>query len=178
MQHDFADYFLRVGEVLPLSSRKKFSKPITTRTKSGDAAKLVNLFVDCFDHHTRCSDREPVKALGLLPPQDPRRHISRDLLFLHFLDFHYRPPRISDIPEEVTNSSDYREPIRYLCREISTFPITASPATNTKIGSNTFTYLTGEVGVGKSLLVASLFRELAFRMVISVYRFTLTLTNV
>ncbi|MGZ0079225.1 hypothetical protein [Methylomonas sp. YC3] len=162
MKENYADYFTRIQDAISTEAKKRVNWPIFERDRTTGDEKLIDLFLDCFDHHTQWSDRQPVDHFTLLT-RNARRYIPRDEILVRFIDKHYVPPAIlkspyTDAPYKPEDFISYDK----LCADIQSNPITDSPENSVELGSNTYTYIVGDVGVGKSLFVISLFRQIAF----------------
>lgn len=159
---DFHDYFVRVQDCIPQNVQKLALADIRDGHLTGDPLRLTNLFIDCFDHHTECASRERTEKLTYAPTT--RRFIARDEILVRYIDRWYVPPTIFDgfkDPTDVENNvqtKTYNE----LCEELTSFPITGDPTKSLELGSNTYSYLVGDVGVGKSALVSSIYRTVLF----------------
>ncbi len=158
---EFADYFSRIQDLISRKTRDVAAIEIRTG-KQGEQGKLQNLFVDCFDHHTACTNKEQAGVLQL--SADERRFISRDSIIARYLDHWYLPPTIvrGFVPpgEEVSNQNSLS--FNEFCGEITSFPITGDPSKTPTLGSNTYSYLVGDVGEGKSALIAASYRKILF----------------
>lgn len=164
MADEFSDYFVRVQDVLKSSATAaQVNRPIFSVERDSKTEKLIALFLDCFDHHTQWTDALPVDSFQLLTPS-ARRFIARDQILVRFIDKYYRQPKILksphiDPPYDVEGCFlSFDE----LLRDIQSNPITANPQASLELGSNTYTYLIGDVGIGKSLFMMYLFRKVIF----------------
>lgn len=162
MKEDYADYFVRIQDEISAEAKKRVNWPIFDRDRTTGDEKLIDLFLDCFDHHTQWTDRPPIERFTLLE-RNARRYVPRDEILVRFIDEHYQSPQIlkspyADAPYKADDFISYDK----LCMDVSSNPITADPETSVELGSNTYTYIIGDVGVGKSLFVMSLFRRIAF----------------
>lgn len=159
---DFHDYFVRVQDQIPQNVQRMITADIRDGHLVGDTLRLTNLFIDCFDHHTECTSRERIERLTYAPT--PRRFIARDEILVRYIDRWYVPPTIYSgfkDPADTENGVETKA-FNELCDELVSSPITSDPAKSLELGSNTYTYIVGDVGVGKSALVCALYRKILF----------------
>ncbi len=159
---DYFDYFSRIRDVVDVSTRDLTIRELRNSNLEDEQARYVNLFVDCFDHHTEFISREKIEHLKYEPVK--RRFISRDAIVTRYIDRYYVAPTIIKGFEKNVAEINPISTIDFntLCRELISFPITNDPKITVELGSNTYTYLIGDVGEGKSALLSAVYRTILF----------------
>jgi hypothetical protein len=158
---NYHDYFSRVQDIVPKEIRDLEGFDIVNDSED-HKSKLVNLFVECFDHHTKCTS-QPMQT-ELEYRETERRFISQDSLLTRYLDKYYFPPTIIKgyRPKNEIIGPESRLTFNQLSDTLINFPITADPLQTNKIGSNTYSYLIGDVGAGKTSIICALYRNILF----------------
>ncbi|MBM4056490.1 MAG: hypothetical protein FJ264_17855 [Planctomycetes bacterium] len=152
---DYFDYFDRLRSKLNKEQTDVYRHKISY-TSDNHSEQFANLYRDCFSHHTSvafnyCEDR-------LCRQSTKTRIIPRDNLTAYFHAKHYITPDLfqSQYDQQGTTIS-YKD---FFDKATET-PLT--PVVNNKnlqIGSNRRTFLIGEVGEGKSTLIAHMVKDI------------------
>jgi hypothetical protein len=150
----FFDFFGRPEQVVRRLYTDELAAPIEGNKT---IRRYQNLFCDAFGHHIEVNfDAVPEIQIQ---PDDPRRFITKDSLTAYFLDTLYQPPAIYETPN---GSYSVRDSIPYpeFCRSISAPAATCADDRSDAIGTNRFSFIIGDVGTGKTLLVSKVLRDI------------------
>lgn len=150
----FYDFFARPEQIL--TSRYTDTLGASVRGNE-DAKKFQELFGDAFNHHiVTYLDAEPELKLLL---DDPDRFITADSLTCHFLDKLYKLPRIYENKNREYDEQDYIGYDKFL-QKITASAVTGGGANGEMFGTNRISFLVGDIGSGKSLLLCKIIRDI------------------
>lgn len=121
------------------------------------ATKYQNLFSDAFGHHIQIAFETPPAIQ--VQAQDYRRVVTADSLTAYFLDNLYRVPTLYESPNGTHSAADIISYDLFL-RSISGTAVTRTTGTSDTIGSNRFSFIIGDIGTGKTLLVSKIIRDI------------------
>ncbi len=125
--------------------------------KDTNALKYQNLFSDAFDHHVLPYLDGPAELKVLA--DDSSRFLTADSLNSYFLDKLYNLPNIYYGSNSSVTKEDQIEYADFV-RRISDDPVTSNQAESEMHGSNRVSFLLGEIGTGKTLLLCKVIRDM------------------
>ncbi len=164
---DYFDHFTRPKQHHSKSNYENQLEASIEETEDNEASKYQTLFADAFGHHVQHNfDAESTIKLQF---NNKRRFISNDSLTSYFLNELYTPPNIF-------NSQNYKpEPnskrtFNFFLDCISDSPITKNGNNIDTQGSNQISFLIGNVGTGKTLLLSKAIQELRKRENLKVFK--------
>jgi hypothetical protein len=156
----FFDHFTRPDQHYSTTSYENRLVAETEETEHNESSKYQTLFADSFGHHVQFNlDTPPDITLQL---ENTRRFITNDSLTSFFLDKLYQPPNIYLSQNTHPRPADKRS-FDYFLRSISDSPRTRLTSDGDTEGSNLITFLVGDVGTGKTLLLCKAIRDLKKR---------------
>lgn len=157
----YRQFFIRGEKRLNSDQSKLYTTIIPIRGHLIEDIKLNNLYRDCFAIHVTDYFGAPSDKLSNSSQED--RMIAADNLTARFLSCHYKPPTIEP-SRESTATLDGKVPgidLDTFIKRISTNPIDNCTLDSDELGTNKVTYLIGDIGMGKSTLIARLHMEFA-----------------
>lgn len=162
----YEDFFVRPQRWMPPGSVDEYLQDIRPVGKiTPTDKKIEQLYTDCFSHHVVTSFKAGENLLPLATP-DPKRLIAQDNISGVFVKKYYQPPTIyvSDgidcKPSEATVIS-----LAEFAHLATANPITSTDFDRLDIGSNRVSYLLGEQGEGKSILISKLIAHISTNQV-------------
>jgi hypothetical protein len=156
----YFDYFTRPNQHYSVASYRNRLVAETEETEFNESAKYQTLFADSFGHHVQFNlDTPPTITLQL---NNITRFITSDSLTSYFLDNLYTPPNIYLSQNTKLRPADKRT-FKFFLDRISDTPVTRVNVDGDTEGSNLMTFLVGDVGTGKTLLLCKAVRELKRR---------------
>ncbi len=151
----YFDYFIRADH--SISSYEDRLGSSAKESEQNEESKYQTLFSDAFGHHVQFNlDTPPILRIER---NNARRFISNDSLSSYFLDKLYNPPKIYLSGNIRKRESDIRSFGHFLA-SISQSPVTKENPEGDSEGSNLFTFLVGDIGTGKTLLLCKAIREI------------------
>lgn len=120
-------------------------------------AKYQSLFSDAFGHHVQFNLDVPAEICIQL--NNKRRFVENDSLSSYFLDKLYTPPVIFQSQNTNPREADKRS-FNYFLQSISDSPVTRKSPDGDTEGSNLVSFLVGDIGAGKTLLLCKAIRDL------------------
>jgi len=154
----YFDFFTRAGHSIASYEDRLGSS--AKESEQNEESKFQTLFSDAFGHHVHFNLDVP--AILKIERNNARRFISKDSLSSYFLDKLYNPPNIYLSGNLKKRESDLRS-FGHFTASISQNPVTKENPEGDTEGSNLFTFLVGEIGTGKTLLLCKVIREIKKR---------------
>ena len=151
----YFDYFTRAGHSIATYEDRLGSS--AKESEQNEESKFQTLFSDAFWHHVHFNLDVP--AILKIERNNARRFISKDSLSSYFLDKLYKPPRIYLSGNLKKRESDLRSFAHFIA-SITQSPVTKENPQGDAEGSNLFTFLVGDIGTGKTLLLCKAIREI------------------
>ena len=155
----YRKFFIRGEKRLTPEQSKLYTSIIPIRGNKIEDIKLNNLYRDCFAIHV--TDYFGAASDRLSTSSQEDRMIAADNLTARFLSSYYNPPTIEP-SRESTATPDGKLPginLDAFIKRISTNPIDHCTLDSDELGTNKVTYLIGDIGMGKSTLIARLHME-------------------
>lgn len=154
MQQSFFDFFGRPD----VEARDLYTNELASSIEDNEAIrKYLHLFCDAFGHHIEVNF--DADAQIQVQVDDTKRFITKDSLTAYFLDKLYVPPNIYETPNSDYSSRDVISYSAFL-RSISAPATTSADEQAQAIGTNRFSFIIGNIGTGKTLLVHKLLRDI------------------
>jgi hypothetical protein len=157
----YRKFFIRGEKRLSAEQSKLYSTTIPIRGRQTDDVRLNNLYRDCFAIHVTDYFGASADSLTLSSQED--RLIAADNITARFLTKHYTPPLIEPT-RETASPNEKKTPgldLDTFIKRIATNPIDNCTVDSDELGTNKVTYLIGDVGMGKSTLIARIHMQCA-----------------
>ena len=156
-QETFFDFFKRPNQQY---STEVYENRLRTEADVSDgieSRKYQTLFAESFGHHIQFNLN--VSPEIRVVQNSTRRIVEADGLTSYFLEKLYTPPNLYESDNAPPPDKSERT-FHYFFDRVTENPVTKSDGENASEGSNLITFLIGEVGTGKTLLLCKLVRDI------------------
>ncbi len=153
----YFEHFTRPDQHYSTTSYENRLVASAKESEHNESSKYQNLFSDAFGHHVQFNLDVP--AVIKLQLDNTRRFITNDSLTSYFLDVLYKPPKIYLSQNTQPKEADSRS-FAYFVSSISDSPRTRTSPDGDTEGSNSLSFLVGDIGTGKTLLLCKAVREI------------------
>ena len=156
----FKDLFSRPVSILHPNDKAEYKEEINSMGSTKDVREFQYLFSDCFNHHAEMHSSANDSSLEVIKG-DPHRVISSDNLTSYFLENLYVIPKVhmTDSHDE-TEKNNNEVSFDDFVEMVTANPITTSDKATHDLGKNRRSYLIGNIGEGKTTLIAKLLKEI------------------
>ena len=156
-QASFFDFFARPNQDNPTTPYENMLRAPANQADGGDVDKYQTLFAEAFGHHVQFYLNTPPELK--IATNSTKRLIESDGLTTYFLEKIYKPPAFYETSNYPPDGDDLRS-YDYFLQRILENPDTSGHGGGASEGSNLVTFLIGDVGAGKTLLLCKVFRDI------------------
>lgn len=153
----YGDFFIRPGEYCDTTYYTDKLEATAPQGEKVAVEKFQNLFADCFGHHVAQNLEAPPHLT--VQSNDSKRFVTADSITSYFIENLYKVPGIYATANVKINEETNIDYDAFLAR-ICDSPVTTQLNSADSMGSNRISFLVGDIGSGKSLLLSKVTRDI------------------